>query len=183
LTGGGEAVDLLVSPSSTTALAPKRSGITPTKRPLSPAVLVEPVEDAPYAKYGVVFWKLLHCKGGTRSCLVFCKGWPSWVWAALSRGFKVKLTIVNNILWKPLILKISPSTEVLLWSAGLTFQCPAVTAVFSDFDLSGRLSDVWNHVSELVILPRATRALVQGWKHFRLPMAMWILVESWMAHA
>jgi hypothetical protein len=86
--------------------------------------------------------KLLQCKEGSRSCVVFCRGWPCWVWAALGRGFKVQLTIVNNILWKPLILKISPSTEVLAWGPGLTFQCPGVTTVFSDYDLTGCLSEI-----------------------------------------
>jgi hypothetical protein len=114
--------------------------------------------------------KLLQCKEGSRSCVVFCRGWPCWVWAALGRGFKVQLTIVNNILWKPLILKISPSTEVLAWGQGLTFQCPGVMTVFSDYDLTGRLSEIWSHVSELVILSRAARNLPQGWKHLKLSM-------------
>jgi len=109
--------------------------------------------------YGVVSRKLSQVKEGTRTCVVLCKGWPSWVWAALGQGFKIKLSIVNNPLWKNLILKISPATEVLVWSSGMDFQCPGVLAVFSEYDLSGRLTHVWNHVSESVALPRATRSL------------------------
>jgi len=129
-----------------------------------------PVDNAAYAQYGVVSRKLLLHKEGWNTCVVMCKGWPCWVWAALNRGYRVKLAIVNNLLWKPFILKLSPSTEVLGWTPSMVFTCPNVTAVFSDYDLKGSLVDVWTPVSDLVVLPRASRAAAPGWKHLKLQM-------------
>jgi hypothetical protein len=92
------------------------------------------------------------------------------VWSALSRGYKIKFVILNYALWKPLILKVLPSTQVLIWESGLTFDCQAVTTVFSDYDLSGSLSNIWNHVSDLVVLPRRTRIKLQGWESAKVEL-------------
>jgi hypothetical protein len=108
--------------------------------------------EEPYAKYGVTSLciPLADCQW---SCYVFSKGWPSWFWGAIARGFSVKRVILSTLFWKSTVLNYSPSTEVLVWNSDLDLTWEIVMVIFSDYCLSGILSAAWEHVTHSVILP------------------------------
>jgi len=120
----------------------------------------------PYARYGITSRKLINKRGNDLTCIILCRSWPSWFWAARSRNYQVKMVIVSNPIWKSVLLNTSPSTEVLVWSAGsICWDFPAVTAVFSHFDLKGSLQVLWEQVSDLVILEKAEKNIPSGWNY------------------
>jgi hypothetical protein len=68
-----------------------------------------------YAKYGMTSNKLSTPKTGGISCIILCKGWPSWFWAARAHKLDVKLVVLSNMEWGSLIKTVSPATQVSEW--------------------------------------------------------------------
>jgi len=130
-----------------------------------PVITYKDVDIASYAQYGVtlsITKVSALTENKTKTCAILSQGWLSWFWAALARGYVIKLIILNDLLWKTIILKNSPSTKVLVWSKDLEIPWDQVNMVFSDFDLKGRLGMLWMYVTHAVILPRITRTKPEG---------------------
>jgi hypothetical protein len=80
---------------------------------------------APSTKYGMVSRKLQFRKTGLLSCIILCKGWPSWFWVARTRQLDVKVVILATSQWKCLLRTLYPATEFLVW-AEMEVQWPVV---------------------------------------------------------
>jgi hypothetical protein len=112
-------------------------------------------------------------KIGALSCVIFSRGWPSWCWAAKSRGFAVKCVVLGDVQWKGVIKKFSPSTEVLVW--GMVFCDGTVDmswlhtdVIFSDFHLKGKLKPLWSYASTHIVLSKPSRNPPLGWYYQKL---------------
>jgi hypothetical protein len=133
-----------------------------------PGEMIDGAAMAQYAQYGVTSRSIPVMGDGTWSCYVFCKGWPSWFWAAVARGFWVKRVILSTPYWKSSILAHSPSTEVLIWDRTLKFAWESVTVVLSDLSLSGQLNAAWEYVTHSIVLPKAVRQYPGSWNYHKL---------------
>jgi len=150
----------------------------------SPDLTYKDADVNSYAQYGTTSGRFKLSE--TKTCVILSQGWPSWFWAALARGYVIKLVILSNSLWKTIILKHSPSTKVLVWAKDLEIPWEQVYMVFSDFDLKGRLRELWMYVTHLVILPKATCSHPEGWHSVKLLLSHWELGGvtdcTWIRH-
>ncbi len=81
------------------------------------------IEATEYAKYGISQGKLSCPKRGEYSCMIFSRGWPSWLWSALSRGIDVKLIILSDATWISLVKTSAPASNVIVWSDVRDISC------------------------------------------------------------
>jgi hypothetical protein len=118
---------------------------------------------APYAQYGVISRQLPFRKPGEKSCIVLSKGRPSWFWAAKSRNYEIKIVLLGEVQWKPLIKRVSPSTEVFSWKEIDFITWPGVDAVFSDYALRGKLTPLWTYITKHVVSSKAMHTPQPNW--------------------
>jgi hypothetical protein len=144
------------------------------------------VSDAPYTKYGMVSRKLLQRKLGALSCLILCKGWPSWFWVVRARNFDVKMVMLASPQWKGLLQSLYPATEVYVWSEWFG-TLPVVDYVMSDYDLKGtKLNILWFYTLKHIILAKASRSPQSGWVYKKFHMTHLecggVTTGSWHIH-
>jgi hypothetical protein len=119
---------------------------------------------APYIRYGMVSRKLQFWKTGNLSCIILCKGWPSWFWVAKARQMEVKRLILATVQWKPLVRALYPATDVFVWSELGDLTWPRVDFVMSDYDLKGvKLNSLWSYTLKYIILLKASRSPPASW--------------------
>jgi hypothetical protein len=121
-----------------------------------------------YAQYGVTSRTLHFRTGELKNCMVLCKAWPSWFWAARARGFHVALVLLSDVTWMGLIKHISPSTEVIEWKSFQDVQFPVVEGIFSDYNLKGTLTPILNYVTKFVVTIKAMQNPPNNWAHCKL---------------
>jgi hypothetical protein len=96
------------------------------------------------------------------------------------------VVILSTSFWKSSILKLSPTTVVLIWDKDLIVPWGQVTGALSDYDLTGPLYLAWEHVSHFVVLPRACRKKTSGWNHQKLYLRHWefggVTDGAWNCH-
>jgi len=138
----------------------------PKKRKVEVACLAS--EEAPYAQYGVTHHEMTSRVPGGKSCIILCKSWPCWLWAALHQDYEVKLVIVQDDQWFNIIKQLSPTTEVIVWRDTDDKFWPVIDVAFTDFDLKGILMSLWNYITKAVVTLRALRNPPPGWGYTKL---------------
>jgi len=121
----------------------------------------------PYAQYVVTSKKLHFRTAGSRTCIVFSKGWPGWFWAVQARKIQVSLICLQDISWLRVIKHFSPSTEVIAWSDVGTISYPVVDCLFSDYNLKGTLKPILHYVTQLVVATKALSDPPGQWQYFK----------------
>jgi hypothetical protein len=120
---------------------------------------------AEYAKYGVTDGMLINEREG-RSCGVIVKGWPGWCFAAITRGWKVKLIIVKDNEWEEEIKVWFPAAKVINWSEVVMGEISSiqVDVWFTDMDPPRKLN-VWVTETLFIVTMRRARSVPQDWKY------------------
>jgi hypothetical protein len=126
------------------------------------------LRDTSYAQYGVSSRKLMFRTSGSKECIVLCRGWPSWFWAAHARGLVLRLAVLQEGIWSNLIKHFSPSTEVLVWGEQGEVDWPVVDMVFSDFTLKGNLRPILNHITQTVVTLKAICGMPSTWCYHKV---------------
>jgi hypothetical protein len=103
--------------------------------------------------------------------MIFSRGWPSWLWSALSQGIDVKLIILSDATWISLVKTSAPASNVTVWSDVRDMSWPVVDFLFSDFDLQGKLSTLWTYITKLLVLRKAARKAPFSWKYMKVTVS------------
>jgi hypothetical protein len=130
--------------------------LTASLGPSTTDLAVSTVRNVGYAEYGVTNKVINFSTEGRKICIVLCKGWPSWFWAARSRGFGIKLVVLSDLNWRSIVKVCSPETSVVSRQHVGKVDWHFVDTIFSDYDLQGKLIPLWNYFTNHLVLMKPT---------------------------